>query len=543
MSPEASKNLLAYTPMLHSRIFIETSKYRDHHFQPTRSGLATLPQSDPENPVADPYLDGHPKIDRPLFVQFCANDPDHLLQAARYVEPFCDAIDLNLGCPQGIAKKGNYGAFLQEDWGLIYRLINKLHLNLDIPVTAKMRVLESKEKTLEYAQMILSAGASLITVHGRHRDQKGHKTGLADWSVLRYLRERLPPDTVIFANGNILRHEDISKCLKETRADGVMSAEGNLHDPTIFATPPDIGSEGREYWRGRSGKGGYRMDAVFRRYMDILHEYVLERAPPKRTPLFLPSDPPPPPPAAQTAPTNPTDPTSGNPTDDQQQQQQQPPTKKQKRGDPRKQPQQQQQQKTTSPNLLAIQPHLFHLLRPLVAQHHHIRDALARARAGDLPAYEHILRMVEEAVRHGLLDYEADPARYEDEAAAAAAVVVQPTIKEEGGGNVKEDESSVAAARACKRPWWVCQPYVRPLLKEALEKGSLTLSKKEKRRLLLEGEGKGKGKGKGEKRSEEAKREKLEENGRGEKLTDREKIDEADGLDRKEMPKESMVCG
>lgn len=532
MSPEASKDLLAYTPMLHSRLFTETSKFRDHHFQPTRSGLATPPPSDPENPIADLYLDGHPKIDRPLFVQFCANDPDHLLQAARYVEPFCDAIDLNLGCPQGIARKGNYGAFLQEDWGLIYKLINKLHLNLDVPVTAKMRILESKEKTLEYAQMILSAGASLITVHGRHRDQKGHKTGLADWSVLRYLRERLPPDTVIFANGNILRHEDIHKCLKETRADGVMSAEGNLHDPTIFAKPPDIRSEGREYWRGRSGKGGYRMDAVFRRYMDILHQYVLEQPPPKRTPLFLPSDPPPPPPA-QNAPTTLPDSTSGKTTDDQQQ----PPTKKQKRGDPRKQ---QQQQRTTSPNLLAMQPHLFHLLRPLVATHHHIRDALAKSRAGNVPAYEDVLRMVEAAVKEGLLDYEADPAKYEDEAVEVQpiedeAVEVQPIEEgEEGGGNMNEDESSVAAVRACKRPWWVCQPYVRPLLKEALEKGSLTMSKKDKRK-LLEGEGK--------KTLEEAKREKLVENGRGEKMTERERIDEADGLDRKEMPTESMVCG
>lgn len=514
MSPEASKDLLAYTPMLHSRIFTETSKFRDQHFQPTRSGLATPPQSDPENPAADLYLDGHPKIDRPLFVQFCANDPDHLLQAARYVEPFCDAIDLNLGCPQRIARKGNYGAFLQEDWGLIYKLINKLHLNLDIPVTAKMRILESKEKTLEYAQMILSAGASLITVHGRHRDQKGHKTGLADWSVLRYLRERLPPDTVIFANGNILRHEDIYKCLEETRADGVMSAEGNLHDPTIFAKPPEIGSEGREYWRGRSGKGGYRMDAVFRRYMDILHEYVLEQPPPKRTPLFLPSDPPPP---AQNGPTTLTDSTGEN-TDDQQQ----PPTKKQKR-DPRK-----QQQRTTSPNLLAMQPHLFHLLRPLVAQHHHIRDALAKSRAGDVLVYENVLRMVEAAVEQGLLDYEADPAKYEDE-----AVEVQP-IEEKEDGKMNEDESSVAAVRACKRPWWVCQPYVRPLLQEALERGSLTMSKKDKRK-LLEGEGK--------KRLKEAKRERLVENGRGEKMTDRERIDEVDGLDRKEMPKENMVCG
>jgi len=453
MSPDSSKDLLAYTPMIHSRMFTETVKFRDRHFQPTRSGLATPPNFHVDDPPADLYLDGHPKVDRPLFVQFCANSPDDLLEAARYVQPFCDAIDLNLGCPQGIAKRGNYGAFLQEDWDLIYRLINKLHQNLDVPVTAKMRILESKEKTLEYAQMILSAGASIITVHGRQRDQKGHKTGVADWSVLQYLRAHLPPDTVIFANGNILRHGDIHQCLIETGADGVMSAEGNLCDPTIFAKPPDPGGEDREYWRGRDGKGGYRMDAVFRRYMDVLYEYVLEEPPPTRKPLFLPSDP-------QLHEHSTTSNEAAEEDDDQ------PPAKKHK-GDNK-------QLKPTSPNLLAMQPHLFHLLRPLVAKHHDVRDALSRCRAGDILAFENVLQMVEAAVTAGLIDYKFDPGKYEDS---------ETPDEKEQEATIGKEESSTATVKACQRPWWVCQPYVRPLLREALAKGSLTRSKKDKRRL------------------------------------------------------------
>lgn len=66
--------------------------------------------------------EGNPSIDRPLIVQFCANDPVKLLASAKLLEKHCDAIDINLGCPQDIAKKGRYGAFLQDDWTLIYNL-------------------------------------------------------------------------------------------------------------------------------------------------------------------------------------------------------------------------------------------------------------------------------------------------------------------------------------------------------------------------------------------------------------------------------------
>lgn len=460
MPASSPKDLLAYTPMLHARMFTETSKFRDSHFQPLRTSLAVHPSPNFTPSPPDLYLDGNPTIDRPLFAQFCANNPDELLNSAKYVAPFCDAIDLNLGCPQGIARKGHYGAFLQEDQPLIYRLINKLHTELSIPVTAKIRILETREKTLEYAQNVLKAGASILTVHGRTREMKGHKTGLADWSVIRYLRENLPAETVLFANGNILRKGDIVRCLEETGADGVMSAEGNLYDPAIFADPPNVGEEGREYWRGRDGKGGWRMDAVFRRYMDILYKYVLEVPVPVRKPLYLPSDP---------------DVVEEERVE--KEEEEGPPKKKQKRGN---------KEKTSNPNLLAMQPHLFHLLRPLVSKHHNVRDALAHCRAGDIAAFETVLQLVEIAVRGGLKEYEETEGRSwaeeleRDERLKLTKEAEQKDNAKDGEKGEEMDESSIETVRACKRPWWVVQPYVRPLPKEALAKGSLTLSKKEK---------------------------------------------------------------
>ncbi|KAK3236500.1 hypothetical protein CYMTET_53364 [Cymbomonas tetramitiformis] len=198
----------AYTPMLHSRLFLENPKYRAEHF-------TTCPE------------------DRPLFVQFCANDPKTALAAAKLVEDECDAIDLNLGCPQRIAKKGNYGAFLMDDLPKVKAVVEELYRGLKIPVTCKIRRFPEVEKTIAYARMLESAGCKLLCIHGRLREQKDASKVLADWNYIRAVKAALK--IPVLGNGNVQCLQDAQALMHETGVDGVMSADPLLCNPALFS--------------------------------------------------------------------------------------------------------------------------------------------------------------------------------------------------------------------------------------------------------------------------------------------------------------------
>lgn len=198
----------AYTPMFHSRPFALQPGYR-------RVEFTTCPE------------------DRPLFVQFGANDPELLVKAAMFVQEDCDYVDINLGCPQRVAKRGFYGAFLMDDLPLIQLMVTQLVSSLTTPVSCKIRIFPDLEDTLAYARMLENAGCSLLAVHGRTRDQKDGRTTRADWEAIKAVKEavRIP----VLANGNIRWLEDVHECIRMTGVDGVLSAESLLENPALFS--------------------------------------------------------------------------------------------------------------------------------------------------------------------------------------------------------------------------------------------------------------------------------------------------------------------
>ena len=199
---------LCYTPMIDSKSFANSAAYRASSFSTCDA-------------------------DRPLVAQFAGDDPATVLKAALLVQHQCDAIDLNFGCPQGIARRGHYGAFLLDEPDLICEIVKVLHEGLSVPVTCKVRMVPDRAATIALCKRLEAAGCSLLTVHGRTRDQKGQLTGDVDWSIIKEVKDAV--SIPVIANGGIETAADVVRCLEATGADGVMSSEAILACPDVYA--------------------------------------------------------------------------------------------------------------------------------------------------------------------------------------------------------------------------------------------------------------------------------------------------------------------
>tara|TARA_Y100001970_G_scaffold294164_1_gene447839 strand:- start:17197 stop:18192 length:996 start_codon:yes stop_codon:yes gene_type:complete len=171
--------------------------------------------------------------DGPIGVQLYDFRPKAMVKAAKKAESEgAFLIDINMGCPvKKIANKGG-GSALIKDKDLAAEIVNEVSQAVKIPVTIKTRLGWTKETSApeDFAIEMQKAGAQLITIHGRTRDQ-GFK-GKSNWQAIASIKKVL--EIPLIANGDINNPNDAIKCLNTTKADGIMIGRGSLGKPWLI---------------------------------------------------------------------------------------------------------------------------------------------------------------------------------------------------------------------------------------------------------------------------------------------------------------------
>lgn len=175
-----------------------------------------------------------------MVLQLFGDDPEVLRDAAAKAEAeFAPvAIDLNMGCPAPkMAGKG--GACLLQTPERAFELVRAMRQGTTLEVSAKIRLGWDGDRSLEVAQGLEAAGASLITVHGRTSRQRYE--GFADWEAIAKVAASVK--VPVLGCGDVRSVEGYRERL-ETGVAGVMIGRGAVGNPWIFQGILDVGTTG-----------------------------------------------------------------------------------------------------------------------------------------------------------------------------------------------------------------------------------------------------------------------------------------------------------
>ncbi|MEB3265724.1 MAG: tRNA dihydrouridine synthase DusB [Cyanobacteriota bacterium] len=172
----------------------------------------------------------------PIGVQLFDHRPVAMAEAARRAEAAgAFLIDINMGCPvKKIARKGG-GSGLIRHPDLAAQIVETVAAAVAIPVTVKTRLGwcgaadGTATAAVAWCQRLQNAGAQLLTLHGRSREQ-GFR-GAADWAAIATVKQALT--VPLIANGDITSPEAARHCLARTGADGVMVGRGTMGAPWL----------------------------------------------------------------------------------------------------------------------------------------------------------------------------------------------------------------------------------------------------------------------------------------------------------------------
>jgi nifR3 family TIM-barrel protein len=164
-------------------------------------------------------------------VQIFGSEPYFMRKACESEElSRFSVVDINMGCPVPKIYKNGEGSALLKDIMLAESIVKECVKSGKI-VTIKIRtgMVVGDDIASEYAKMAEQSGASLITIHGRVREQ--YYSGEPDFNAIEKAKKSV--NIPVIANGGIFTVEDANDMMDKTGADGIMLARGAIANPFL----------------------------------------------------------------------------------------------------------------------------------------------------------------------------------------------------------------------------------------------------------------------------------------------------------------------
>ena len=179
----------------------------------------------------------------PMAVQLFGCEPDFMAEAARMLESNeyvgCisevppSIIDINMGCPVRKVTANGEGSALLKNPKLAGEIVRAVVAAVSLPVTVKIRTGwdDDSINAPEVAKILEDAGASMICIHGRTREQM-YEPGV-NREVIAAVKNAV--SVPVLGNGDIYTAADALSMMAETGCDGVMIARGAMGNPWVFS--------------------------------------------------------------------------------------------------------------------------------------------------------------------------------------------------------------------------------------------------------------------------------------------------------------------
>lgn len=175
----------------------------------------------------------------PAAVQIFGSEPEFMAEGARIVARGMEggvppsAIDINMGCPVKKIVSAGDGSALMKNPALAYDIVKAVVGAVSLPVTVKIRAGwdEEHKNAVEVALAVEEAGAALVAVHGRTRNQM--YSGKAALDIIANVKDALRVPVV--GNGDITSCDDALRMKRETGCDGLMIGRGAVGNPFLFS--------------------------------------------------------------------------------------------------------------------------------------------------------------------------------------------------------------------------------------------------------------------------------------------------------------------